>query len=96
MAGVKGKSGGARPGAGMKPKAPAPFDGDDPMEFLIGVMQGKINPSPSQLRAATAAARIKNSATGAKRKQQEKANQTATNGRLAPSGPPRLVANNGG
>lgn len=62
MAGVKGKSGGARPnsggarpGAGRKPKPPAAVDYDDPLEFLRQVWCGKIKASPDQVRAASAA-----------------------------------------
>lgn len=64
MAGVKGRSGsgGARPGAGRpaKPKEPEKTpevcDERDPLEFLLKVMQGTVDPTPSQLRAAVAAA----------------------------------------
>jgi phage terminase small subunit len=57
MAGVKGKSGGARPGAGRKPAPPqvAPLGSDDPLEFLRSAWMGKIAASPSQIRAAAAA-----------------------------------------
>lgn len=65
MAGVKGRSGGprpnsggARPGAGRKPKPPPvaePTDESDPLAFLISVMQGRLDASPAQLKAAVAA-----------------------------------------
>ena len=54
MAGVKGRSGGARPGAGRKPKEPDLVSTDDSKTFLTQAMQGVIEPSPAQLKAAIA------------------------------------------
>lgn len=64
MAGVKGRSGGARPnsggarpGAGAKPKPKAPTqtvsEELEAKEFLTKVMLGYIEPSEAQLKAAT-------------------------------------------
>lgn len=52
MAGVKGRSGGARPGAGRKPKPPALNSETDPLRFLLMVAAGQIDASRHQLRAA--------------------------------------------
>ncbi len=62
MAGVKGRSGGARPntggarpGAGRPPKEPAVTGEQCPLAFLRKVWSGEIDASPSQVRAASAA-----------------------------------------
>lgn len=65
MAGVKGRSGGARPGAGRKPgpKKPAtvpvppaePGRDRDMLEVLQDVALGRIQATPLQVRAAIAA-----------------------------------------
>jgi phage terminase small subunit len=70
MSGVKGKSGGprknaggARPGAGRKPKPkpatvpvdPAEGDGEDTLKLLQDIAFGRVEVNPTQLRAAIAA-----------------------------------------
>lgn len=55
MAGMKGRSGGARPGAGRKPKPPAVNAYVDPLDFLRAVWSGEVDASEGQIRAATAA-----------------------------------------
>lgn len=79
MAGVKGRSGGARPGAGRKPRPPATtaapeppqFDGEpapsDAREFLTKVMRGQIVPSVPQLEAAKLLARLEAAPAGGKK-----------------------------
>lgn len=54
MAGVKGRSGGKRAGAGRKPKPSdaAPDDCKDVVAFLKLAALGKVEPSPTQVRAA--------------------------------------------
>lgn len=53
---AKGQWGGRRANAGRKPKPPDRTDIRDPLEFLLAVMQRKINPNAAQLKAARAAA----------------------------------------
>lgn len=96
MAGVKGRSGGARPGAGRKPKEPAQIGAISPMEFLEKVQAGLIEASPSQIRAATALLPYKHQKVGEggkKDQQQAAAKQVAS--RFAAAAPPKLVAAGG-
>lgn len=80
MAGVKGRSGGARQGAGRKqkppateslPEPPAQADGRalprDPKEFLERVMLGQVVPSVPQLEAAKLLVRIQAAPAGGKK-----------------------------
>ncbi len=65
MAGVKGRSGGARPGAGRPPKQPdAQPVAMDPLAFLEAVMRGSIDPTGAQLKAAIAAAKFRHAVPG--------------------------------
>jgi phage terminase small subunit len=111
MAGVKGRSGGARansggarPGAGRKPKpkpepvlvvasvndeAPAK---DDTLKLLQDIAFGRIDASPIQVRAAIAAVQythVKKGDGGKRDEAQERAEKAAS--KFAPSAPPRLV-----
>lgn len=104
MAGVKGRSGGARPnsggkreGAGRKPKAPGSTVTRDPLQFLLDVMQGKVDPSPAQLKAAQAAAQYVHAKKGEGGKKEAKgdAAKAAGAGRFAPASGPRLAAVDG-
>lgn len=96
MAGVKGRSGGARPGAGRKPgpkPEPAVNPGVEPLAFLEGVMQGTIEATPLQVRAAIAAAQyrhMKKGDGGKKDETQAKAGKVAS-GRFGPARPPLKV-----
>lgn len=93
MAGVKGRSGGARPGAGRKPKEAVPTVHTDPLEFLRAVWKGEINASPTQVRAAASALPFvhkKLGEGGKKEQRQDAANKVA--GRFSAAAPPRLVA----
>ena len=98
MAGKPGRSGGSRRGAGRKPKEKPPIttiDGIDPLDFLTGVMQGKIQADPLQVRAAIAAAQYVHTKKGDGGKKEEKgdaAKRVAAGERFAPSAPPKLVA----
>lgn len=99
MAGTKGRSGGARPGAG-RPKKKEPetvvVGERDPLQFLLDVMQGLIEPTPSQLKAAQAAAQYthaKKGEGGKKEQQAEAAKKVAS--RFAAAAPPKLVATGG-
>src|SRR5688572_26231340 len=99
MAGVKGRSGGKREGAGRPRKAPVevPMAGfDDPLTFLRSVWTGKFDASPDQVRAAIAAlpyAHRKLGEGGKKEQKQEAAQKVA--GRFAAAAPPKLVVAGG-
>jgi phage terminase small subunit len=95
MAGVKGRSGGARSGAGRKPNKPAFVGSMSPLEFLEGVQAGSIEASPSQIRAATALLPYKHQKLGESGKKQVaegKARKAAS--KFAPTTAPKLVVNN--
>lgn len=92
--GMKG-GGGARPGAGRKPKPPAFVGAMSPLAFLEGVQSGVIEASPSQIRAATALLPYKHQKLGESGKKQEaagKAQKAAS--KFAPTAAPKLVVNN--
>ena len=100
MAGVKGRSGGARPGAGRKPNPPAPREepilhaGDDALALLHDIAFGRLDATSLQLRAAIAAVQythVKKHDGGIKDERQSKAEQAAEG--LRPAQPPRLVSN---
>ncbi len=108
MAGVKGKSGGprknaggARPGAGRKPKpkaAPVVVDGDgsDMLKLLQDIALGHVDASAVQVRAAIAAVQYTHAKVGEggkKEQRQEEAKKVA--GRFAAAAPPKLVAAGG-
>lgn len=99
MAGVKGKSGGARrnsggarPGAGRPRKPPCISSTRDPLAFLLDVMTGVVDPNANQIRAAIAAAQYvhtKKGDGGVKDAKKDAAKKAAT-GKFAPSAPPKL------
>ena len=101
MAGAKGRSGGARSGAGRKPNPPqAPIvieqDERDMLKLLQDVALGVIEATPLQVRAAIAAVQYthtKRSDGGKKEEQAEKAKKVA-GGKFAAAAPPKLVVNN--
>lgn len=110
MAGVKGKSGGpransggARHGAGRKPKAVSeeltqamPIEEMDMLAMLQAVALGKVSASTIQVRAAIAAVQYthtKRGDGGKKEEQAEKAKKVAS--KFAAAAPPKLVANGG-
>ena len=87
MAGVKGRSGGPRPGSGRPKKKPdaalqvEPAKADATEEargFLQRVMRGEVDPSPAQLHAAKAllSAGVKVAPAG-KKEAAEEASKTA-------------------
>ena len=108
MAGVKGMKGGggARPGAGRKPK-PKPESapvarvvieqgGRDMLKLLQDVALGIVEATPIQVRAAIAAVQYthtKRADGGKKEEQAEKAKKVA-GGKFAAAAPPKLVVNN--
>lgn len=100
MAGVKGRSGGARPGAGRPKKEPAILTMaatyDDPAKFLRAVMND--SGSEAKLRVDAAKALMpfvhqKLGEGGKKEKQQDAAKKVAS--RFSAAAPPRLVAAGG-
>ena len=106
--GPRPNSGGKREGAG-RPRTKAdplaaaspvqvPYDGRDPLQFLLDVMQGT-EASALQVRAAIAAAQytsVKKHDGGKKEEQQAKAGEAAGVGKFKPAAPPRLVSSGGG
>ena len=99
MAGVKGRSGGAREGSGPKPKPAVVMDdteGMDPLDFLLMVQNSGEVPVDLRIRAATAAAQYKHAKIGEGGKKDKKdgaAKDAAKTFAALP--PPRLVARNG-
>lgn len=94
MAGVRGRSGGARPGAGRKPKPTVVVDaGMAPLEFLRGVMVGAIDARPEQLKAAIAAARYMHAppTSGVKAEAAERAKKAGSGGRFGARTAPPLA-----
>lgn len=107
MAGVKGKSGGARPGSGPKPKPKAPPHQtpppardqptqDDALAYLLRVVADAMEDPKLRVRAAIAAVqyqRVK-AGDGGKKEDQASRAKKASSGRFASSEPPKLVVNN--
>lgn len=103
MAGVKGRSGGARPGAGRKKKPPATetqpeSPGQKPeglpgsaADFLRMVMAGRIVPSVPQLEAAKLLARLEVAPKGKKEAANEAAGKVAAGKFGARPAPLKLV-----
>lgn len=95
MAGVKGRSGGARAGAGRPKKAAPekpPVSGyTDPLQFLQAVWTGEIDASAAQVRAATAALpfRHKKLGEGGKADLNKDLAETAAGGKFGPRAGPR-------
>lgn len=102
MAGVKGKSGGKRAGAGRKPGPPKPTAPEHPadagdrdmLKILQDVALGRLMATPLQVRAAIAAVQYthtKKHDGGKKDEQADKASAAAR--KFAPAAaPPRLVS----
>lgn len=107
MAGVKGRSGGprpnsggARPGAGRKPKPkpePVPLTDRDMLSLLQDIALGRIDASPLQVRAAIAAVQYTHAKKGEGGKKEESAGKAraAGSGKFGQAAPPRLAAANG-
>ncbi len=98
---MAGTHGGARPGAGRKPKpmvpvagAPAAADHPDMLQFLQDVALGRIEANATQVRAAVAAVQYTHTkrGDGGKREEQSKAAEAAA-AKFKPAAPPlKLVA----
>jgi phage terminase small subunit len=94
MAGVKGKSGGARPGAGRPRKAVSPLNveqSEDPLKFLLGVMNDMTQDPKLRVRAAVAAAQYTHTkkGDGGKKEERAEAAKKAGGGKYAPAAPPQ-------
>lgn len=101
MAGMKGRSGGARPGAGRKPAKPRQrrakaYQTQDPDDFLRAVMADPRADFKDRMAAALALKKSDKAGPPAGKKQQQAEAARAVVGRsLAPAPPPsrpRLVA----
>lgn len=98
MAGVKGRSGGARYGSGPKPKKQRPLaaDAEDPLEFLLQVMRDKHADARMRVRAAIAATQYVHTKSGDSGVMTGRKNaaKIAANGKFAPAAAPKLVVDN--
>jgi len=92
MAGVKGKSGGARKGAGRKPAMLIEADSDDALDFLRQVMREKGADGRLRLRAAVELAKIEKGARAplGKKGAQTEAAKDAGRGRFSQGAAPKL------
>ncbi len=94
MAGVKGKSGGARPGAGRKPKVPLPLvvpPATAPLDFLLSVMNDPLADPALRVKAATTAAQyvhIRKQDGGKKDEVLDRAKSVAAKSKFAPAAAP--------
>lgn len=98
MAGKKGKSGGARAGAGRKPNPPEKLtvSAKDPLEFLEAVMMDEEANPALRVRAAIAAAQYRHAKKGEGGKGEERKDKAekAGAGKFGPAAPPKLVVSN--
>lgn len=98
MAGVKGRSGGARPGAGRPrkpkdetPKAPPPvIEADNMLDMLQKVALGQVEATALQVRAAIAAVQYTHAkkGEGGKKGEKDAAAKKASAGKFAPGAAP--------
>ena len=102
MAGVKGRSGGARTGAGRPPKEPVVLVlsavYDEPDKFLKAVMNDSGTEAKLRVDAAKAllSAQVRRAENGGKKDAQAAAaKKTAGAGKFASSSPPKLAAAGG-
>jgi phage terminase small subunit len=97
MAGVKGRSGGARPNSGPKPRAEAYAelpDGQTPLEFLLSVMNDNAMPVADRLKAASTAAQyihVRKQDGGKRDEQMDKARKVAA--KFTPTPAPLKLVN---
>lgn len=97
MAGVKGRSGGARAGAGRPrkpkdetPKVPPLIQADDMLDLLQKVALGQVEATALQVRAAIAAVQYTHpkKAEGGKKGEKNAAAKKASAGKFAPGAAP--------
>lgn len=100
MAGVKGRSGGARVGAGAKPQPKVYLEhldgGEDALDFLASVRKDKSAPAELRLRAAITEVQythLRNRDGGRNLAKSEKSSEAAK-GKFAPGDAPRLAVDN--
>ncbi len=97
MAGVKGRSGGARSGAGRPPKEPEYLNlsgmYDEPDKFLKAVMNDSGSEAKLRVDAAKAllSAQVRRAESGGKKDLQKDAAKRAGAGRYASAAPPLRV-----
>ena len=100
MAGKPGRSGGARPGAGRKPKEPVMLDinviYDEPDKFLKAVMNDSGTDAKLRVDAAKAllSAQVRRAENGGKKQEQADAAKKVAS-KFATATPPKLVAAGG-
>lgn len=101
MAGVKGRSGGARPGAGRPKNEPVKLElnviYDEPDKFLKAVMNDSGTEAKLRVDAAKAllSAQVRRAENGGKKEAKAAAAKTAGAGKFASAAPPKLVAAGG-
>ena len=101
MSGVKGRSGGSRPGAGRPPKEPEYLNlsgiYDEPDKFLKAVMNDSGSEAKLRVDAAKAllSAQVRRAENGGKKDAKQAAAKAAGAGRFASAAPPRLAASGG-
>ena len=101
MAGVKGRSGGARPNSGPKPKEPVYLTlstvYEEPDKFLKAVMNDSGTDAKLRVDAAKAllSAQVRRAENGGKKQEQADAAKKAAGGKFAAAAPPKLVAAGG-
>ena len=100
MAGVKGRSGGARPGSGPKPKEPEYLTlsaiYEEPDKFLNAVMNDSGSDAKLRVDAAKAllSAQVRRAENGGKKEQQAEAAKRVAS-KYASAAPPKLAASGG-
>lgn len=100
MAGVRGRSGGARPNSGPKPKDPVKLDlsviYDEPDKFLKAVMNDSGTDAKLRVDAAKAllSAQVRRAENGGKKEAQQAAAKKVAS-KFAAAAPPKLVAAGG-
>jgi phage terminase small subunit len=98
MPGAKGRSGGARSGAGRprkEPPKPVPLADRDMLQLLQDIALGRVDATPMQVKAAVAAVQYTHAKKGESGKKAEKeANAKAAASKFSRLPPPRVVVNN--
>ena len=100
MAGVKGRSGGARPNSGPKPKEPVYLTlstvYDEPDKFLKAVMNDSGTDAKLRVDAAKAllSAQVRRAENGGKKEEKAAAAKKVAAGKFAAAAPPKLIVNN--
>ena len=107
MAGVKGRSGGARPNTGgprpdpgrpRKPPVEAPVPpaagAEDMLQLLKDIAMGRVDASPTQVKAAIAAVAYTHQKPGdaGKKEQRQTEAESIASGKFGARQPPKLVA----